>query len=244
MTRLLIADDSPIMRRNLSTILRQAGYAIAAEATNGAEAVNAYRKHRPELVTMDITMPIMDGIEAVKRILAESPDARIIVISAFDQRSMLFEAMENGAKQYLIKPITAEKLLHAVGQALNEPADAAGQAGQDAASRAADPASAAGEPLFAVENRDGQFHIAFPNPSRIEMLTELRTAVQGLMFVKPLSLRFQFGDARVCHPGLPAALEALIGLIRGAGGTVTVAAAHEALAGELRHILSVPIEAS
>jgi CheY-like chemotaxis protein len=241
MTRLLIADDSPIMRRNLTTILRQAGYTVAAEAANGAEAVDAYRKHRPDLVTMDITMPVMDGIEAVKRILAESSDARIIVISAFDQRSMLFEAMENGAKQYLIKPITPEKLLHAVGQALLEPA---GQAGQGAANRADDAAPAAGEPLFAVANRDGQFHVAFPNPMRIEMLAELRTAVQGLLFVKPLALRFQFGDARGCHPELPAALEALIGLIRGAGGSVTVAAAQESLAGELRRVLSVPIEAN
>ena len=241
MTRLLIADDSPIMRRNLTTILQQAGYTVAAEAANGAEAVNAYRKHRPDLVTMDITMPVMDGIEAVKRILAESPNARIIVISAFDQRSMLFEAMENGAKQYLIKPITADKLLQAVGQALQEPA---GQAGHAAAGRAKDAAPAASDPLFAVENKDGRFHVSFPDPMRIEMLAELRTAVQGLLFVKPLALRFQFGDAHGCHPELPAALEALIGLIRGAGGTVTVAASQESLAGELRHILSVPIEAS
>ncbi len=241
MTRLLIADDSPIMRRNLTTILQQAGYTVAAEASNGAEAVDAYRKHRPDLVTMDITMPVMDGIEAVKRILAESPDARIIVISAFNQRSMLFEAMENGAKQYLIKPITPEKLLHAVGHALLEPA---GHISRDAAGPAADTASAVIEPLFAVANRDGQFHVSFPNPMRIEMVAELRTAVQGLLFVKPLALRFQFGDAAGCHPELPAALEALIGLIRGAGGTVTVAAAQESLAGELRRALSVPIEAS
>jgi two-component system chemotaxis response regulator CheY len=120
MTTVLIVDDSPIMRRNLRSILTQAGCQVIAEAGNGEEGFQAYEKHQPDLVTMDITMPIMNGIHAVKKIVSAYPEARIIVISAFDQRNMVFEAMESGARNYIIKPITAEKLLQKLDQVLQE----------------------------------------------------------------------------------------------------------------------------
>ncbi len=119
MATILIVDDSAIMRKNLRSILTQAGHTVIAEAANGSEACLAYITHSPDLVTMDVTMPVMTGIEAVRKIVASDPQARIIVISAFDQRSMLFEAMELGAKQYIIKPITAEKLNAVVHKVLN-----------------------------------------------------------------------------------------------------------------------------
>jgi two-component system chemotaxis response regulator CheY len=120
MTTVLIVDDSPIMRRNLRSILTQAGCQVIAEAGNGEEGYQAYEKHQPDLVTMDITMPIMNGIQAVKKIVSAYPEARIIVISAFDQRNMVFEAMESGARNYIIKPITAEKLLQKLDQVLQD----------------------------------------------------------------------------------------------------------------------------
>lgn len=247
--RILITDDSPIMRRNLNAILSKAGYEIAAEAANGEEAVHAYRKHRPDLVTMDITMPVMDGLETVKRLMKEDPDARIIVISAFDQRNMLFQAMENGAKTYLIKPITADKLLAAVRQQL-EPlsredagaANATGSAGERRVDgQNTSSTASANEPSFAVDNRGGQFAIRLTDPLRPGPYTELQTAVQGLLFVKPINIVFQFGDAGSCHPELASALETLIGTIRGAGGSVAVSANRETLAASLRGVLSVPI---
>ena len=97
MAKILIVDDSIIMRRNLRTILTQAGHSVIAEASNGKEAFIEYEKHLPDLVTMDITMPIMNGIEAVKKIICRFPDARIIMISALDQRNMVFEALYNKA---------------------------------------------------------------------------------------------------------------------------------------------------
>jgi two-component system chemotaxis response regulator CheY len=121
MANILVVDDSAIMRKNLRNILTKAGYNVIAEATNGLEAYQAFEKHRPDLVTMDITMPVMDGIQAVKKIIGSFPEAKIVVISAFDQRSMLFEAMENGAKHYIIKPITADKLLGVISEMLSLP---------------------------------------------------------------------------------------------------------------------------
>jgi YesN/AraC family two-component response regulator len=118
--KILIVDDSMIMRRNLKTVLTQAGHSIIAEASNGKEALVEYDKHLPDLVTMDITMPIMNGIEAVKKIICKYPEARIIMISALDQRNMVFEALENGAKHYIIKPITPDNVLAVLDTVLGE----------------------------------------------------------------------------------------------------------------------------
>lgn len=120
MAKILIVDDSMIMRRNLKTILTQAGHSIIAEATNGKEAFIEYEKQMPDLVTMDITMPIMNGIEAVKKITSKFPEAKIIMISALDQRNMVFEALENGARHYIIKPVTPDNVLEVLDTVLEE----------------------------------------------------------------------------------------------------------------------------
>jgi DNA-binding NarL/FixJ family response regulator len=131
MKKLLIVDDSAIMRKNLRSLLQAAGYDVVAEATNGEEGVRLYKEHHPDLVTMDVTMPVMGGVEAVKSIVAYDPRAIILVVSAFDQRSTLFEAMELGAKHYIIKPITREKLLGAVNKLIGEPETGAESDGND-----------------------------------------------------------------------------------------------------------------
>lgn len=240
MKRILITDDSSIMRRNLNTILTSAGYEVVAEAANGEEALRAYRKFNPDLVTMDITMPIMDGLETVKRMVKEAPDARIIVISAFDQRSMLFEAMENGAKQYLIKPITPDKLLAMVALTLSEPtAEISGSNKEESFEKS--PTTAG--PYFTVENKDGRFLITLESSTYEGPYTDLQTAIQGLMFVKPLDIVFRFGQANSCHPSLADTLDALIASIRQAGGQASVTAGQEKLAAILRRAISAPIEA-
>ncbi|MBW5445402.1 response regulator [Cohnella sp. CFH 77786] len=244
MKRILITDDSAIMRRNLRAILSNAGYEVVAEAADGEEALQAYRKYLPDLVTMDITMPVMDGLETVKRIIREYPGARIVVISAFDQRRMLFEAMENGAKHYLIKPITADKLLSAVRQQLEpSPVPVSEPVAAGSPERPATSSLTAEGPGFDIENKDGMFTISFADPMRPGPYADLRTAVQGLLFVKPINIAFHFGDAQGCHPALADELEALIGTIRQAGGNAFAGARNETLAAALRNRLSVPIGA-
>jgi two-component system chemotaxis response regulator CheY len=119
MANILIADDSIIMRKNLKSIFTRAGHNIAAEASNGQQAYALYEKCIPDIVTMDITMPVMDGIEAVKKITGSFPDAKIIVISALDQKRMVLEALECGAKYYIIKPVTEEKVINALEEVLS-----------------------------------------------------------------------------------------------------------------------------
>jgi two-component system chemotaxis response regulator CheY len=118
--KILIVDDSIIMRRNLKEILTEAGHSVVAEASDGKKAVMEYESHMPDLVTMDITMPVMNGIEAVKKIISKNPEAKIIMISALDQRNMVFEALENGASHYIVKPITPENVLAVIGAVLGE----------------------------------------------------------------------------------------------------------------------------
>lgn len=120
MANILIVDDSLVMRRNLKSILTGAGHDVIAEASNGSQALMEYEKHRPDIVTMDITMPVMNGIESVKRIMDKYPEARIIIISALDQKTMILQALESGAKHYIIKPFTVEKVVSVIDTVLRK----------------------------------------------------------------------------------------------------------------------------
>jgi len=115
---ILVVDDAAFMRLMLKDILSQNGYAVVAEAKNGVEAIEAYRKLKVDLVTMDITMPEMDGITAIKQIRSIDPSARIIVCSAMGQQAMVMEAIQSGARDFIVKPFQAERVLDAVKKAL------------------------------------------------------------------------------------------------------------------------------
>jgi len=110
----LIVDDSKMRRRDLRKILTEAGHQVVGEATNGAEALSEYANTKPDLVTMDINMPVLDGIEAVKRILIDFPEARIIVISAHNEQSRVYQAIKSGARNYVVKPIAANKVIEVI----------------------------------------------------------------------------------------------------------------------------------
>ena len=114
MARVLIVDDAAFMRMMIKDILEKNGYEIVGEAPNGAVAVEMYQKEKPDVVTMDITMPDVDGIEAVKRIKAIDPGAKIIMCSAMGQQSMVKDAIKAGARDFIVKPFQADRVLEAV----------------------------------------------------------------------------------------------------------------------------------
>lgn len=118
MAKVMVVDDSLMMRRNLTNLLQQIGHEVVAEEKNGLLAFNNYEKINPDLVTMDVTMPVMDGITAVKKIINSFPDAIIIMISAQNQQSMIYSALKSGAKNYILKPIRADKLKAVIDEAL------------------------------------------------------------------------------------------------------------------------------
>ena len=114
MAKILIVDDVAFMRMMIKDILTKNGYEVVAEAANGVEAVELYKSHQPDLVTMDITMPEMDGIEAVKQIKAVNPAAKVIMCSAMGQQSMVMDAIKAGANDFIVKPFQADRVLEAV----------------------------------------------------------------------------------------------------------------------------------
>lgn len=109
--RVLIADDSKLMRRIQARILSSAGYAVAAEAKNGVEAVSLYQKFKPDIVTMDIVMPGLDGLQALKVIKALDPNARVVMVSSIGQQDVIMEAIRAGAKDFLIKPFRRSQVV-------------------------------------------------------------------------------------------------------------------------------------
>lgn len=114
MAKIMICDDAAFMRMMIKDILTKNGYEIAAEAENGAVAVEKYPDAKPDLVLMDITMPDMDGIQALKKIKEIDPNANIIMCSAMGQQTMVIEAIQSGAKDFIVKPFQAERVLEAV----------------------------------------------------------------------------------------------------------------------------------
>lgn len=116
MTRVLIVDDAAFMRMMIKDILEKNGYDVVAEANNGIKAVEMYKRERPDVVTMDITMPDMDGIEAVKAIKEFDPSAKIIMCSAMGQQSMVMDAIRAGAKDFVVKPFQPDRVLEALSK--------------------------------------------------------------------------------------------------------------------------------
>ena len=111
---IMICDDAAFMRMMIKDILTKNGYNVAAEAENGAIAVEKYKEVQPDLVLMDITMPEMDGIQALKAIKGIDPQATVIMCSAMGQQAMVIEAIQSGARDFIVKPFQADRVIEAV----------------------------------------------------------------------------------------------------------------------------------
>lgn len=243
MARILIVDDSTIMRRNLKTILNQAGHEVVGEAINGGQAHLMYRMHVPDLVTMDITMPNVNGIEAVKLIRKEFPEAKIIMVSALDQRNMVLEALKEGAKHYIIKPIDPPTVINVVNKVLGiRPEDA-----NEASKPEENVPNGADAAPFVIENIDNTFQILLSASLNEESLASLMQAVQGLLFVKPLKVVLNFGFIETLPDPLLDKVGVIVKGIKNARGMIRVVARNKdfvrTVKGKKVHDLSEIIEA-
>ncbi|MEW8977310.1 MAG: response regulator [Symbiobacterium sp.] len=113
MPKILLVDDAAFMRMRCSKLLTEHGFEVA-EAENGQEAIAMYQNYRPDLVLMDITMPVMDGITATREIKNIDPEAKVVMVSALGQQTMVIEAIKAGAKDFVVKPFEPEKILATV----------------------------------------------------------------------------------------------------------------------------------
>lgn len=118
MARILIADDAAFMRMILREMLTKEGFEIAGEAVNGKDAIEKYRELKPDLVTMDITMPEMSGLDALRAIRKEDPEAKVLMCSAMGQQAMVIESIQEGAKDFIVKPFQKDRVLEAVKKVL------------------------------------------------------------------------------------------------------------------------------
>ncbi|HET7615358.1 MAG TPA: response regulator [Bacillales bacterium] len=117
--KILIVDDAAFMRMMVKDILTKNGFEIAGEANDGAEAIEKYKETSPDLVTLDITMPEMDGLTALKEIKKIDSDAKVIMCSAMGQQAMVIDAIQAGAKDFIVKPFQAERVVEAIKKALD-----------------------------------------------------------------------------------------------------------------------------
>jgi two-component system chemotaxis response regulator CheY len=118
MAKILIVDDAAFMRMMLKDILTKNGYEVVGEASDGNEAVSKFQELKPDLVTLDITMPNKDGIQALKDIKAIDPNALCVMCSAMGQQSMVIEAIQSGAKDFIVKPFQADRVLESIHKVL------------------------------------------------------------------------------------------------------------------------------
>ena len=120
MLKVLIVDDSLIIRKKILKIVEKLGHEVVFSAKNGQEAIDAYKTHSPDLVTMDITMPDMDGITAVGHIIKDDIEAKIIMVTSHGQEDMVIKSIQAGAVGYMLKPITEDKMAQSIGEVFIE----------------------------------------------------------------------------------------------------------------------------
>jgi two-component system chemotaxis response regulator CheY len=120
MLEILVVDDSLIIRKKITKLATQLGHKVVYSAKNGQDAIDNYTSLKPDLVTMDITMPDMNGIEAVKHIIKLDKDAKIIMVTSHGQEDMVIKSIKAGAVGYMLKPVTTDKLASAIGEIFDE----------------------------------------------------------------------------------------------------------------------------
>jgi two-component system chemotaxis response regulator CheY len=116
--RILVVDDAAFMRMMIRDILTKNGYEVCGEANDGAQAIEKYKEVKPDLVTMDITMPEMDGIAALKEIKKLDPLAKVVMCSAMGQQAMVIDAIQAGAKDFIVKPFQPDRVIEAIKKTL------------------------------------------------------------------------------------------------------------------------------
>jgi two-component system, chemotaxis family, chemotaxis protein CheY len=116
--RILIVDDAAFMRMMIRDILSKNGYDVCGEANDGQQAIEKFKEVKPDLITMDITMPEMDGIQALKEIKKIDPNAKVIMCSAMGQQAMVIDAIQAGAKDFIVKPFQADRVIEAIKKTL------------------------------------------------------------------------------------------------------------------------------
>lgn len=219
MARVLIVDDSSVARKSLREILTSLGHTVVSEAMNGAQAFMEYSLHKPDIVTMDLTMKGLGGAEATSKIITSFPDARIIVISATEERPVILDALERGARHFIVKPITEEKVSSVLKNVLRQKFDIQKQKELVRKLTAAEGSKEKCSPPYQI-SQENKLTMVIINP--IITSTSCRSMVielQEYLTDSPQVL-FDFGNMESLDETVVAAIEKLIEEITDIDGTV------------------------
>lgn len=217
MANILVVDDALMMRKAIGNLLGKAGHTVIAEAANGEQAVAAYIKYRPDLVTMDITMPDVDGIDALGQIRAFDPEAKVVMVSALGQKHKVFDALQNGAKAYILKPFTEDKLMNVLNELLGTAPGASSGFQPELVPMAWDQ-NRTGKPAFSVENQRDGVVITMRREFAPLDFGELAKAVEDFLASKCSAITFDFTCSPVLQGKTAAAYRQILERVV-AGGT-------------------------
>ncbi|WP_371372922.1 response regulator [Sporomusa aerivorans] len=223
MARVLVVDDALMMRKTIGTFLAKAGHVVVAEAVNGEQAVEAYKKHRPDLVTMDITMPEVDGIDALTKIMAFDPGARVVMVSALGQKHKVFDALQNGAKGYILKPFTEDKLLSILSELLG----ATNAGGNGVQPELVPPIAQEDKDLaaklpFVMEKRGGSVVISTLQEFTPLDFGDLTKEVEALLVKPSTEIAFDFTVSNALHSKTATSFRQIMERVVEAGGLLRI----------------------
>ncbi len=199
MARVLVVDDALMMRKTIGTFLIRAGHVVVEEAANGEQAVAAYKKHQPDLVTMDITMPGVDGIGALEQITAFDPGARVVMVSALGQKHKVFEALQHGAKGYILKPFTEEKLLSIINELLGATSGGISPVVSEPAVMNANEKPLTAKMAFAVDHDTNNIRITTLRDFAPTDFDDLTKAIDGILLNHSQTIIFDFACGNALH---------------------------------------------
>ncbi|QDR82906.1 response regulator [Sporomusa termitida] len=199
MARVLVVDDALMMRKTIGTFLIRAGHVVVEEAATGEQAVAAYKKHLPDLVTMDITMPGVDGIGALEQITAFDPGARVVMVSALGQKHKVFDALQHGAKGYILKPFTEEKLLSIINELLGATTGGISSVVSEPVVMNANEKPLTAKMAFAVDNDANIVRITTLRDFAPVDFADLTKAIEGILQNQPPSIVFDFACGNALH---------------------------------------------
>lgn len=213
MARILIVEDSNFIRSKIRDAVTQGGHTVVGEAENGVHAINMYAVIKPDIVTMDITMPIMDGIETLRKIMKLDPDCNVIMVSAMGQQMIVINAIKLGAKHFIVKPIIYPELLRVIDEVVQHSA---------AAEKNKPGSFALDTSEIKIHNITGTFIIDFPYPLTEQAIRKFITVVEGLLYIEPLKIIIDFKNIEYLEPEKLLEVNNVIADVRDKGGELTM----------------------
>jgi len=215
--KILIVEDTIFIRSKIKDAVFEGGHVVVGEAENGVQAVNLYPILHPDIVTLDITMPIMSGIEALKQIIKINPEAKVIMLSAMGQQMIVIDCIKLGAKHFIVKPFSTNSLLRVIDEVLeNVPQKP----------KAIVPVEI--NPLISefkaidVHNITGTFVIEFPNPFNRKSIEDLLLFVEEVLNVNPLNIVIDFKNIEFITYQDIKVIDNIISTVRNTGGKVVI----------------------